>query len=450
MPALSRAFLVAGACGWCVLAALSLPAWSADATADGAAVIDPEKGMIEGLPFGATEAAVKERWAEPTGQIHFDAHRDAFLYGRSRLLLFFDGKLDGLRINDPVIDWKLSQWIQQKPSPSGADWRLADGITSQMTRDQVLRIIKPEPSGDNYNVAYSTDQALVQISFSHRVDLGETDAAYSVMGLLMARRQDGKDHWSEPPGSFPMAFGGVKSRKMLGLMLGESPDGIRITGVFKGSPADKAGIKKGDLITAVDGAPVVGKKPLDFTLQIAAKDAHELDVTSGDGSKRKVQVQLADGATFGRGMDRMFDPTEIVVGQLAPDFEAATSPDATKIKLSSLRGHPVLVIFTATWCQPCKIEAPRITALHAQYKDKGVQFVSVYLDGPTPDVYAFARGLGVDWPINTDGKAWENAAARAYGIVGVPTHVLIDKNGKVLQTNVHVPDIAAALDNALE
>ena len=415
----------------------------------GEAVIDTQ-GIVFGVPFGTSEDGMIQKFGPPAGYLRLDAHRTALLYGQSYLLLCYDGSLDGLRINRSAVDGQLSRWITESAPFLSQGWRLSNGLRPEMSLKAVKEIVKAEPAERKYRLDFSSDACKIQLSFSHFTNEGEGDEAYKINGLLMARTQEGKDHWSEPPtGRFIPAL--APGKKVIGLRTAESPRGVRVTAVFQGGPADQAGIRPGDLLTALNGESVVGTSAAEFGRRVAdGGDRNTVEVTSPDGARRTVSLTKVDGGSVsGVLVGKTLTVWEVGAGDTAPDFEAK-SAEGSVVKLSELKGALVLVNFTATWCPPCKVETPLLAAAYAKYKDKGLKVLSVYLDGPGKDVFAYAKTLGADWPIHTDGKVWDNAVVRAYGVNGVPSNVLVGRDGKVLSTEARGPQLDAAIEDALK
>src|SRR5579864_140810 len=87
-------------------------------------------------------------------------------------------------------------------------------------------------------------------------------------------------------------------------------------------------------------------------------------------------------------------------GDFAPDFELR-SLDGQSVRLSSMRGKPVLLNFWATWCAPCRVEMPWLVQLDQQCQAQGVQIVGVSLDdeGSEKDVATFAKDKGVKYHV---------------------------------------------------
>jgi cytochrome c biogenesis protein CcmG/thiol:disulfide interchange protein DsbE len=112
----------------------------------------------------------------------------------------------------------------------------------------------------------------------------------------------------------------------------------------------------------------------------------------------------------------------------APDFTLTTFDGGT-FRLSDYRGKVVVINFWASWCGPCRDEAPALESLWQQYKDKGVVFLGVtYADDPK-DSQQFMAEFGVSYPNAEDGRS--DVSKALYRIQGVPETFVIDKQGNI-------------------
>ena len=122
--------------------------------------------------------------------------------------------------------------------------------------------------------------------------------------------------------------------------------------------------------------------------------------------------------------------------QIAPEI-SLNNPDGKEIKLSSLRGQYVLIDFWASWCAPCRKELPNVVKLYNQYKSKGFTIYSVSLD---KDISAWKKAIQDDnlsWPNHvSDLLGWESELPTLYGFQGIPHTVLIDKEGKIIESGL--------------
>jgi thiol-disulfide isomerase/thioredoxin len=120
--------------------------------------------------------------------------------------------------------------------------------------------------------------------------------------------------------------------------------------------------------------------------------------------------------------------------------------DNKEFDWESLRGKYVLVKFTATWCRPCDDMIPLMLENYEKYKDKGLEIVSVYMwqeRGGDPDpvetVKKNAEEKKLPWIILSEPlskKAKQPEYENFYNIEGVPTLVLVDKEGKIIYVTV--------------
>lgn len=142
-----------------------------------------------------------------------------------------------------------------------------------------------------------------------------------------------------------------------------------------------------------------------------------------------------------------------VVGQPLADFSAVDISGRT-ISLSALRGRPVWLSFGATWCGPCRVEAPDMQAAYEASRSRpgigpgagttagpqtgstpgpstdrpGLEIVAVYLGEDAATVRDATQRLGLSY-VHVPDPA--NRVAAGYRVLGIPTHVFVDRSGMV-------------------
>ena len=125
-------------------------------------------------------------------------------------------------------------------------------------------------------------------------------------------------------------------------------------------------------------------------------------------------------------------------GGIAPASERRVMPelamrqiDGGTWRMSEHRGQVVLVNYWATWCGPCWEETPGLIRLSQELGSKGLAVVGVAIDeGGDEKVRKFAGEFRVPYPVVRP----EKMSQMEYGLVGVPTTVLVDKHGRVAKT----------------
>ena len=127
---------------------------------------------------------------------------------------------------------------------------------------------------------------------------------------------------------------------------------------------------------------------------------------------------------------------DLVVGSDFPLYGITTQGE--EFDWESFRGKYVLVKFTATWCGPCKMQIPGMREAYNKYHDKGLEIVSVYVWDDAEAIKQYAEREKLPWTIISEPlttKAGHPPLGETFGIRGVPTMLLVDKEGKVLATN---------------
>ena len=110
-----------------------------------------------------------------------------------------------------------------------------------------------------------------------------------------------------------------------------------------------------------------------------------------------------------------------------------------KLSLSSLRGKYVLLDFWASWCGPCIQSFPHMKEFYEQHRDK-VEVLGIAVHDKKDKWQAAFEKHQLPWPLVLDTEG-DDSVANLYGIIGVPTYVLLDPEGKVLQWTLNELDI---------
>ena len=130
-------------------------------------------------------------------------------------------------------------------------------------------------------------------------------------------------------------------------------------------------------------------------------------------------------------------------GFQAPDF-SLQNDQGDFVRLSDLRGKPVLVNVWASWCTPCRAEMPAIQRLYQDYQSRGLEILAV--NSTTQDsverAAAFAQDLGLTFPVlfDTDGEV-----ARLYKVQALPSSYFIKPDGKIEEVVIGGPMSEALL-----
>lgn len=98
-----------------------------------------------------------------------------------------------------------------------------------------------------------------------------------------------------------------------------------------------------------------------------------------------------------------------------------------RIALADLRGHPVVLEVTASWCSACRSMAPTMADLARASRTREVRFVGVALDTPLEEAIAMHR----DWGLPFDMALADDSFSANYRIKVLPTIIVLDGEGRV-------------------
>jgi thiol-disulfide isomerase/thioredoxin len=222
---------------------------------------------------------------------------------------------------------------------------------------------------------------------------------------------------------------GERGHGWLGITMAQSSGGrgVLVGHVVRGSPADLAGIRGGDRVVRVAaGAVSQGGEVVRAVASHPVGDVLDVAFVHG-GVERTARVTLAAFPS----------PDEMMrmdlVGAFAPPWRDVQVVSGTvPPSIAALRGRVVLLDFWATWCGPCQIVAPKLSALQERYGAQGLTVVGVATDD-REDIAAFASRTRVSYALVADTQGGTTAA---YGVSSLPTLIIVDKRGVVRELAV--------------
>ena len=143
--------------------------------------------------------------------------------------------------------------------------------------------------------------------------------------------------------------------------------------------------------------------------------------------------QVQDAVAFYMSTDANISS---IIGNTTPEI-ALPDLKGDIISLSSTRGNIVLLDFWASWCTPCRTENPNLLMAYLKYHDQGFEIFQVSLDKTKE---AWTKGIKEDgtgaWIHVSDLKYWESSVVSSYNLSTIPMNYLLDKEGKVIATNL--------------
>ena len=133
-----------------------------------------------------------------------------------------------------------------------------------------------------------------------------------------------------------------------------------------------------------------------------------------------------------------------------PFLMKGTDLRGQSIDASQYRGKTLLVTFWASWAGPAKRDLPEVSKLLAKYKGKGFEVVGINLDNEKADLDATLQASPLSWPQLFEPGGMESRLAVEFGIISLPTMILVDPDGKVINRNLRsASELEILLDKML-
>lgn len=121
---------------------------------------------------------------------------------------------------------------------------------------------------------------------------------------------------------------------------------------------------------------------------------------------------------------------------LAPGFTLLNT-ELEEVRLSDAQGKVVLVDFWATWCKPCKEEIPLFIELYDEYREQGFEMLGISTDdveGRLENIELFFQELSSEgFDINYAILLADPEIIQRYGVLGIPSAFLINRNGRIVK-----------------
>ncbi|MCS7053067.1 MAG: TlpA family protein disulfide reductase [Ignavibacterium sp.] len=134
-------------------------------------------------------------------------------------------------------------------------------------------------------------------------------------------------------------------------------------------------------------------------------------------------------------INQLNSQTDELKGKQALNFKLE-SIDGNQVELSKLYGKgPILLSFWATWCKPCIEEMVELNKIYEEFKDKGFNLLAISTDNEKTiaKVKPFIKSRGYNFTVLLDKNS---EVARKYYAQQIPYSVLLDKDGRIIQTHL--------------
>lgn len=153
-------------------------------------------------------------------------------------------------------------------------------------------------------------------------------------------------------------------------------------------------------------------------LALAGCTGSEANVDSGDGQ----------GYVAGDGSAQVIDSAD---RRAAPDLAGATL-DGDQLALTDFAGDVVVLNLWASWCGPCRAEAPALQQVYADSRNKGVEFLGINSRDQEAAAAAFEKNFGITYPsLVDDSGELQLAFHDSVPASSIPWTLVIDRDGLI-------------------
>ncbi|MFA6128982.1 MAG: TlpA disulfide reductase family protein [Bacteroidales bacterium] len=218
--------------------------------------------------------------------------------------------------------------------------------------------------------------------------------------------------------------------------------------VNKVASAKMDAIKKADSTQVINGSKIARETAVELIKDPVVLDHYLFDEVSNEVQWKEVsdvqesidffQSRCKDTSLVNRLNATIASWKRLGKGEMAFEIVGKDAQGNT-VKLSDFKGKLVYVDVWATWCGPCKYEIPYLDTLETDYHGKDIVFISYSIDEDKPAWLKFVPENKLQGVQIIGENAWESKLCKDYKIMGVPTFMLFDKEGKIVSVKMTRP-----------
>lgn len=125
-----------------------------------------------------------------------------------------------------------------------------------------------------------------------------------------------------------------------------------------------------------------------------------------------------------------------------------TGIDGKTLQSAELRGRPLVIVMLASWCPPCKKEAPALEKAYLAYREKGVLFLGIFVASSDKSILGFAEKYRLTFPV---GKA--DGITEQFSWKPFPATAFVSRDGTILRKHfgeVGYDELVAGIEEILK
>ncbi len=162
--------------------------------------------------------------------------------------------------------------------------------------------------------------------------------------------------------------------------------------------------------------------------QLKLADLEQIVESFDESVKRSIYVTYLN--------NRLVVLQRVAIGQTLIPFEMEDR-NGKMFKLTDISaGRYLLIDFWASWCGPCRRENPNLVANYYDFRNENFEILGISLDQNKEDWIKAINEDNLTWPQLSDLKGWDCHAAHLYGVLSIPSNVLLDPDGIIIAKNL--------------
>jgi peroxiredoxin len=181
---------------------------------------------------------------------------------------------------------------------------------------------------------------------------------------------------------------------------------------------------------------------------LAMSNAYNFELSELQEINKNFDPTIANSTYVKKLKEREEILLKLLPGNPAPDF---TMNDSTgkAVSLASFKGQFLLVDFWASWCGPCRNENPNVVKAYKEFSSRGFTILGVSLDNDKAKWLEAVAEDGLTWAHVSELQGWKCSAAKLYGVMSIPANFLLDKEGKIIASNLRGEDLVNKLKEVI-
>ncbi len=124
--------------------------------------------------------------------------------------------------------------------------------------------------------------------------------------------------------------------------------------------------------------------------------------------------------------------------------------DRVSLRQQISRHRYTVIDFWASWCGPCRREAPAYINIYNDYKDRGLGFIGISLDDDYDKWQAGIAALELPWPQYSELRGWDESLARLYGVSSIPYTMVTDSTGTIVARGLYSDELRNTISQLMD